>query len=429
MLADPVVCCGISIEAAITLFRLKMIAAKCWGQYSGMTALMIAVVKGDLKIVRSLLDAGAAVNVLTQQGTALSLAAKYDSGRIIQLLLAKNASLEDAISVLSTEESTPTLRRVQAIQTLERLAFASKEKKAGDLLRQLYSEFSSEHAHISEMIRESEILEIIPQIDFAPGNVKGFLPSWAQGIERRKGLAWKAGMSILRNLIRGQVPKKVGEVVMLLTVVKSMSTILDFRDGELSDSRTKFTNDLARWQRIFHSEDGSLQQFRNAVHVLRGVKLSADDSIHGMPPEADQLTSLLFQTMAMNLIAKMSPILHSQDNVHLGNDGLLESQSRWKASHGTPSCGPRNFVPEHREEAPTLTYSRHREDDPDEFSRRFSLPQRSSVVEFEPIFIVLTSGAIFGILVLFLISKFIRKNSFMPIYTYFNSLTAALSQY
>jgi hypothetical protein len=488
-------------KAVMPLFDLDMIADESWGRYSGMTSLMIAVVRGNAKLVHSLLAAGVAVNMLTAQGTALSLAAKSDSSQIIQLLLAKNASLEDAISVLSTAAPTPIqtdsdAKRLQAIQRLEELALAlPKEKKAGDLLRQLHSEFSSTHAHISETIRKATTLEIISQAATsarqplrqapaiaqrpaegsstsaeliqrsavieapkfvstggdapkvkakvlpsstpaaapapapAPGNVEGVLPSWAHGIERLKRPAWNAGMSILRKLTRGQVSRKVGEVVMLLTIVKSMSTVLDFRDGESSDSATKFSDDLTRWQWLFNSEDGSLQNFRDAVHVLWGVKLATDDSILDMPPGVDQLTSMLFQVMAMNVMAKISPILHSQDNGDLGNGGLLASQSRWKASHRQPSCGPTNFGTEHGEEVRTSTLSGRREDDPHEISRRFSMLQLSPVVEFEPIVIVLASGAIFGILLLFLISKSIPKYSFIPVHADLYSLTVALSQY
>lgn len=156
-------------EAVMPLFDLDMIADESWGRYSGMAGLMIAVVRGNTKLVHSLLAVGVAVTMLTAQGTALSLAAKSDSSQIIQLLLAKNASLEDAISVLSTAAPTPIqtdsdAKRLQAIQTLEELALAlPKEKKAGDLLRQLHSEFSSTHAHISETIRKATTLEIISQ--------------------------------------------------------------------------------------------------------------------------------------------------------------------------------------------------------------------------------------------------------------------------
>ena len=211
-------------------------------------------------------------------------------------------------------------------------------------------------------------------------------------------------MRILRKLTRGQVSKKVGEVIMLLTIVKSMSTVLDFRDGESSDLATKFSDDLTRWQWLFNSEDGSLQNFREAVHVLWGVNLSTDDSTFDMPP-GDHLTSMLFQVMAMNMMAKISPILHSRDNGDLGNGGLLASQSRWKASHRKPSCRPRNLGKERGEELRTPTPSGIREDDPNEFSRRFSMHQLSPLVEVEPIVIVLAAGAIFGILLLFLIGK------------------------
>ncbi|KUJ17123.1 uncharacterized protein LY89DRAFT_782321 [Mollisia scopiformis] len=401
-------------EAVMPLFDLDMIVDDPWNQYFGMTGLTIAVVRGDAKLVRCLLAAGAAVDATTSQGTALSLAAKSaaksSSRQIIRLLLAKGASLEDAIFVLSTEAATSDAKRLQAIQTLEELALTpAEEMKSEHLLRQLHSEFATEHAHVSEIIMK---VTTPPASGFAPSfEIEHVLPGWAHGIERLKRPAWKVGMSILRKLTRGQVSRKVGETVMVLTILKSMSNVLSLRDRESSDSQAKFLNDLARWQWIFSSEDGSLQDFRRAALVLWGVTLTGDSDLN-MPPEVDQLTSMLFQVMAMNLMAKMSPLLHPQGSGDFEENGLLASQSRWKASHGKHTCGRRNLDTEYGESAraPTFMAPGCREDDPDEFSRRFSLLQPTPVVTFEPVFQSLASGAIFCIMILF----FIILRSLLP---------------
>jgi hypothetical protein len=376
----------------LTQLGLNVTSAGCDNSYMKMTALMIAVLKGNIKLVRWLLEAGADVNFSNDQGSALVVAAASKFKDIIGLLLSNGADLGDAMYALSNKWNTQLIsdtKRLQAIQVLEEISVVAPESnKAGILFRQLHSKFSNEYARIMEVIRIQQTSQ-----------------DWALGIERTPRLAWKSCMSMLRALIRGQVSQRVHEVVSLLIVIKSMAAVLDVRDDTGSASHvTQFSEDLWRWPLLFTASGDTREKFCDAVGVLWGVELNPDLYDGLFLSGVDDLTNKVFQDMAINLVQRISPSLYLYEDRN-GQDSLLGSQSRlWDNQQNF------GYVSKHisLEASKYPHISRPPDDDkddPDEFSRRFSVLSSPPAIESERIFLILAAGAIFGIVLLFLIRK------------------------
>lgn len=137
-----------------------MITDQTFNEYSKITGLMIAALRGNMRIVRSLLEYGGAVNILTARGSALSLAAESKEKKVIKRLLQNRADPMDAILALST--LAPIENRClchdnqrRAIRRLKKIVEENPQEvgQAEELLRLLHVEFSNEHRHILNTIK------------------------------------------------------------------------------------------------------------------------------------------------------------------------------------------------------------------------------------------------------------------------------------
>ena len=397
-------------------------------QWSEMTTLMVAVKNGDVRIVKSLLRHGVDVNVLTPRGTALNLAAELGSDAMMQLLLRKGADLREALFAQSALLSTATrdkARREQmrSLQRLEevipearigQLPYApgpavSKEDQARGKLRHLHLEFSNEHSSVLKAagLHSQDLEQSKASGTSIPHPTQ---PSWAKSVERSKRLAWKSGIRVMRKLTRGKVPNTIHETIMFLTIVKAISTVRDIYDPGVSDYRAQFLVDLSRWQLLFISDSRRLEDFGNAVRAIWGVEL--ESSAETAPSHFETLDQL--QHMALRLVQEGAPFLRLEESEGSERVGLLLSQQRWRmriqellsSSKGVDSANSActdmskldigtpdiqillSEPPEYGLEAPITN------------ARRLSIVAHE---HFDPMIPFLMAGAIFGILVAFLI--------------------------
>jgi ankyrin repeat protein len=411
--------------------------------WQGMTPLMVAIERRHQEIVESLLEHGADVNILTRQGTALSIAAMQYSEPIIRLLLRNRADLHVAVFALrSNIISTSQLQLLdpvlvlhdplQAIECLNTVASQFRrqlnEEKAQtkEKLRQLYLEFLKEHALIVDATekqtrtRNSAPLANLDLVDPCYSHELGAISNWAMNIERASRRAWATGVNVMRKLLRGELPETLNETIMFLAIVKAISTIKD--SHEVSDHAAQFSNDLSRWQILFSTEDGNLEAFREAVNSIWRVVLENNENVFA--PDCESL--LKFQDMALSLVNESIHFFMFDD---IENGALLSSQQRWRLRLGQSKMGSHGIdgVDVSRQFDGNMSNTSNDSDPNASFSSSPAnlsegedskgVPLRQSMRDddwafsrFNPLIVLLMAGAIFGILIAFLIGTINRPN-------------------
>jgi hypothetical protein len=185
---------------------------------------------------------------------------------------------------------------------------------------------------------------------------------------------------------------------MFLMIVKAIAETRDAQSSSISDCRAQFLADLSRWQMLFTSDDGSLQEFRNAILAIWEVELDVAQKMG--PPDAESL--LQFQHLALNLIDLDLFTLGTSEGLTSG--GLISSQQRWR-SMSRESC-PISMVThqDHTFHEPNIDpgdFGLENNQFDDYYIRKFNpgLPY----AHFSPLIVFLLAGAVFGILVAFIV--------------------------
>ena len=287
-----------------------------------MTALMAATAHGHYAVAKFLVDKGADVNLVTTNGTALSIAdhnyhgfRKYDAWQIGQLLLQNGADINVALLKLRNLGTDPRVLNKwfrQASYQHESAQYAEslrRRARVRRMLRQLHGEFLEEHRTIVDAT-----LCHIP--------LNSPLPQWTANIELRWQDAWRIGFRVLREFCKDIPPKTLNDTIMFLGVAKAMSRMIRKQDP---DNQEDFLQDLARWQLVFSIEDGSLEDFQNAVYAIWKTQLSMCTPLS--IPDFETMASL--QELARQFVSRANSLLGLRDIIH---DGFLATQQRWRSN-------------------------------------------------------------------------------------------------
>jgi hypothetical protein len=218
--------------------------------YSGLTILMTAIKTGNTQTVKSLLEFGVDADVLTPHGTALGFAAMLYFPDITQLLLKEGADLTNALLFIRTNhaaiEITPGAAAAQTQRVLDRLLNFTKTAVAEHRIRRLREEFILEHSRIRELCRN---------------------PVWARcvpyNIVNDRRAAWSTGFNVLRKFAKEDVSHTTYEVIMFLSIMKSICAVEDAENPMQISHLSRFEKDLDRWQILFAEDKDKLLEFRN----------------------------------------------------------------------------------------------------------------------------------------------------------------------
>lgn len=390
----------------ITTFSGSPSIPSFWDQLPGgnsrLTILMTAIKTCNTQIVQSLLEYGVDADVLTPHGTALSLAAMLDFPDIIQLLLKGGADVTNALVFIRTMYSTmeissgETATQIQMV--FDRLLNFTKIPVVEDRIRRLHEEFLLEHSRIRELCRQ---------------------PFWARSfpynIANDRRAAWSTGFNVLRKLAKEDVSHTTYEVIIFLSIVKSICAVEDAEDPTQSICLSRFKKDLDRWQMLFAEDKDKLDEFREIVELLWNLKLV---DWRDVPP--DTSTSIEFQKLVVALIANAAPLFKDGTQRAANVASLLSSQERWRRKHQQHPHIPGDSVerlPPEKSKPPweeVQGIGVPKTEMRDESGLRAADAKNIAHASSGSLVILLMAGAIFGIFIAFLISMNSLNAAFLP---------------
>jgi hypothetical protein len=355
--------------------------------HNGDTALTAAIQNGHHEIASLLMQYGADVNVSTANGTALSIAAKSGTETLIKDLIARGADLQQALLALnsSAESDVSDARR--------RLISLIVARKKRELVRQ--GEISSQELHLLYLEFENEFGNAMKAALLSENEATHL---WASGFDQNSRKAFATGIGIMRGLINGTLPQTVNETIMFMNVAKAMSKVMEY--ARKTTGEVEFEEDLARWQVIFHKSRERLKDFRDAVKAIWGVDMEQFQS----ESSPDEGSLKRFQDMALNLMQRADEVFHLEE---LGDEGLVESQRRWRSlNHQSPSDTPVSDLesppPIDDQRGDPHTSPSSGGDSETSISAEADFDFDSSVVDHSHIYVLIVARAIFAIVVAFL---------------------------
>ena len=197
--------------------------------------------------------------------------------------------------------------------------------------------------------------------------------------------AWRAGIRTLRNIAGGRLPQGIGEVMAFLCVCKAASATLDL----LTDSQytARFVADLPRWGILFDNFD----IYKDAVRRIWGYDLLG--ALDGAPCHAPDADLLLY---AQDLVSSLVGATGILIGLAMGErpDGLAQSQQRWRERHPPP---PNEDPDSAKTKPPDIL--------PEEKSQLQREISNDSSTQISEKLVILMTGAIFAILLIFLYCK------------------------
>jgi ankyrin repeat protein len=354
--------------------------------HNGNTALTAAIQNGHHKIASLLLQYGADVNVSTASGTALSIAAKSGTETLIKDLIARGADLQQALLALNSSDETDVSdarRRLNLIVARKKRELLKQGETPSQELHLLYLEFENEFGNTMKATLSSE-------------NESPHL--WASGFDQNSRKAFATSMGIMRGLINGTLPQTVNETIMFMNAAKAMSKVMEY--ARKTTRENDFEEDLARWQVVFHKSRERLKDFKDAVKAIWGVDLEQCQS----ESSPDEASLKRFQDMALNLMQRADEVFHLEE---LGDEGLMESQRRWRSlNHQSPFNTPGSDL----ESPPPIDDQRgDRHNSPSSgsgsetsISAEANCDFDGSMVGHSHIYVLIIAGTIFAIVVAFL---------------------------
>lgn len=203
--------------------------------------------------------------------------------------------------------------------------------------------------------------------------------------------AWKCGIRALRGISGGNLPQDLGDVIAFLCVCKAVSATLDLYTA--SEYTRRFLADLHRWGIVFDTQ-ASFDLYREAVRDIWEVELSME---FGNPPIPNFDIDLLqyAQGLVSALVHEAGVLIEpTRDCQH----GLEQSQQRWRERRA--ELPPFMGNPELAEPKPP--------DGPSQGTPHFlrkEIFHNIISVEVNTKLAVLMTGAIFTILLVFLVCR------------------------
>lgn len=337
--------------------------------------LAVAAEGGHLQIVQLLLEHGAYPNGgQGDSGTPLELAFKGGYFEITQLLLDHGA---DA-GAYHRSLAPLTISDLAAYQD----ELMVKQKETAMAYRRLRKLFLNEHRwfHISS------------QQNSASGS---FLDIGARLGNYRQ--MWRTGIQALRQILANNLPDTLEQAVSFLHIVSAMQRFID--GTEVIGSKDAFLDDLDRWRLIVPEQELSLyDEIVLAVWGKEPTSHLADDSIH-----TDEDLLKYFQTLASSLISQtdLTHLCESKQGHELYR--LRTVYSAYEVPYNPSFHYPRNQQAEETVSCPDSPFPIQQDHRFVEMHGERSIANRNTPVSHLVIFLM--AGAIFGIVIKFLLSK------------------------
>lgn len=351
------------------------------------TPLKAAVERGDYELVRRLLQCGADPNQESPNNTTcewdfypgwrtkdlqspLSVAAKGGNIEIIQLLLEyganPNGHEHDSDSPLD-----------------DSIVIAIKQKESKRAYQRLHEVFLKEHLRFFTSSRENSASS-------------SFLAIGNKLEDHRK--MWKRGIHTLRQILSNDTPQTLEEAVSFLHIVSAMRLFI--HGAEMIGSKDEFLEDLDRWKVIVADEERSL--YDEIMFAMWGKEPNnplAGDSVYTIEAQLEY-----FQKLASSLIAQTGVTQLSGAPSGHGLHRLRAVHSGYESFQNPPSSYPKHQRADQSaigEERLLLVQDDHR------FIEMYGGEQILAEPTPPPsrLVVFLMAGAIFGIVITFLLSE------------------------
>jgi ankyrin repeat protein len=370
------------------------------------TPLRAAVKRGNCELVRRLLQYGADPNQENLNDTPdkwflprfwrtenlrspLSIAIKGDNIEIIQLLLEYGAN--------------PNGHELDTDFPLA-IVIAIKQKESKRAYRRLHELFLKEHLRFFASSRENSASN-------------KFLAIGNKLQDHRK--MWKRGIHTLRQILSNDTPQTLEEAVSFLHIVSAMR--LSIHGAEMIGSKDEFLEDLDRWKVIVADEERSL--YDEIMFAMWGKEPNnplAGDSVYTIEAQLEY-----FQKLAPSLIAQTGVTQLSGAPSGHGLHRLRAVHSGYESFQNPPPSYPKHQRADQSaigEERPPLVQDDHRfiEMHGGEQILAEPTPPPSHLVVF------LMAGAIFGIVITFLLSE--QVLNFLSYFTNLNVVSRNFSR-
>lgn len=260
----------------------------------GSTALIEVVRSARLDIIVLLIQEGANVNAPVSGETPLSIAAETRWKPLMGLLLEYGANPQTACEILQSHQHSLSGQAPVHLLT-DVVSEWRNDKRASDISR-LQSKFLEAYSKISEEAWE---------ISSGQAETWQVLLDWKRSVNRTAGRAWRSGIGMLRKLGNGAVPTRMNEVIMGITLARSMAAIISETDqGVLADLH----EDLTRWRALFPESDRPA--FAVIVKKLWGMSIEED---FAWEAQVDSEVQKNFQEMAQRPMEKAGDVFGSEE--------------------------------------------------------------------------------------------------------------------
>lgn len=260
----------------------------------GSTALIEVVRSARLDIIVLLIQEGANVNAPVSGETPLSIAAETRWKPLMGLLLEYGANPQTACEILQSHQHSLSGQAPVHLLT-DVVSEWRNDKRASDISR-LQSKFLEAYSKISEEAWE---------ISSGQAETWQVLLHWKRSVNSTAGRAWRSGIGMLRKLRNGAVPTRMNEVIMGITLARSMAAIISETDqGVLADLH----EDLTRWRALFPESDRPA--FAVIVKKLWGMSIEED---FAWEAQVDSEVQKNFQEMAQRPMEKAGDVFGSEE--------------------------------------------------------------------------------------------------------------------
>jgi ankyrin repeat protein len=352
-----------------------------WGTEDLRSPLSVATKRGDTEIVQLLLEYGANPNGHDGNPSfPLAIAESAGHSAIKEVLLRYGASLDDSIVI------------------------AIKQKESKRAYQRLHELFLKEHLRFFASSRENSASS-------------SFLAIGNKLQDHRK--MWKRGIHTLRQILSNDTPQTLEEAVSFLHIVSAMRLLI--HGDEMIGSKDEFLEDLDRWKVIVADEERSL--YDEIMFAMWGKEPNsplAGDSVYTIETQLEY-----FRRLASSLIAQTGITRLSGAPSGHGLYRLRAVHSSYESLQNPPPSYPKHQRADQStigEEPPLLVQDDH----------RFIEMHGGEQILAEPtsppshLVVFLMAGAIFGIVITFLLSE--QVLDFLLYYTNLNLVSRNFSR-
>lgn len=236
-------------------------------------------------------------NVLTNEGTPLSVAAQYNQPHKIKILLEHGADVQLASLYLSRSGQQ------QASMALVKTVFGSQD---------IHAKFIRQYKRLVQLYQSSH--------KDGWSSLKRHCNDYRQ--------AWAVGIEVMQNICRGKTPDGpdcLHKTLCLLSVARAVAETAVGDTGEI-ELLDKFDTDLLRWQLLFPKRE-DLNQYQFAVRKLWKVNLEGSFFLDLDFHDSDTLGRF------SGLISRLLDGARGPLGLSSSSYGLNDTFSRWKQRH------------------------------------------------------------------------------------------------